>query len=121
MALRAALDAAPRRSRTILTLPSGRPWLKRYFHTTCTETAKAAGIAADLHFHGLRGTAVTMLAEAGCTVPEIATITGPSQAYAQKILDRYQARTRILARSAIAKLEDHRRTRKTETKMETGA
>jgi hypothetical protein len=26
----------------------------------------------DLHFHDLRGTAITMLAEAGCTVPEIA-------------------------------------------------
>ncbi|MFG5121838.1 tyrosine-type recombinase/integrase [Methylorubrum sp. POS3] len=120
-AVQAALASAPRRSPTILTMASGRPWLKRHFHTIWTETVKAAGIADDLHFHDLRGTAVTMLAEAGCTVPEIATITGHSQAHAQKILDRYLARTRTLARSAIAKLEDHRRTRQMETKMETGA
>ncbi|WP_414468055.1 hypothetical protein [Methylobacterium currus] len=50
-----------------------------------------------------------MLAEAGCTVPEIATITGHSQAHAQRILDRYLARTRTLAESAIAKLDEHRR------------
>ncbi|CAO4192579.1 hypothetical protein LFADAHJC_LOCUS910 [Methylorubrum extorquens] len=121
VALREALAAAPRRSPLVLTMASGRPWLKRYFHATWTETVKAAGITQDLHFHDLRGTAVTMLAEAGCTVPEIATITGHSQAHAQKILDRYLARTRTLARSAIAKLEDHRRGRKLETKMETGA
>ncbi|AMB47835.1 MULTISPECIES: hypothetical protein [Methylobacteriaceae] len=54
---------------------------------------------------------MTVLAEAGCTVPEIATITGHSQAHAQKILDRYLARTRTLAESAIAKLDEHRRNR----------
>ncbi|MCJ2065275.1 hypothetical protein MKK63_21530 [Methylobacterium sp. J-088] len=52
-----------------------------------------------------------MLAEAGCTVLEIATITGHSQAHAQKILDRYLACMRSLAESAIAKLDDHRRIR----------
>ena len=118
-ALRVALTDAPRRSPTILTMASGRPWLKRRFHEVWTETVEAAGITADLHFHDLRGTAVTMLAEAGCTVPEIATITGHSQAHAQKILDRYLARTRTLARSAIAKLEDHRRARQMETRTET--
>ncbi|WP_331254742.1 tyrosine-type recombinase/integrase [Methylobacterium currus] len=86
----------------------GTPWAKRRFHEAWSETAAAAGITA-LHFHDLRGTAVTMLAEAGCTVPEIATITGHSQAHAQRILDRYLARTRTLAESAIAKLDEHRR------------
>ncbi|SDO32277.1 hypothetical protein SAMN05216360_11970 [Methylobacterium phyllostachyos] len=38
-----------------------------------------------------------MLAEAGCTLPEIP--------------DRYLAPTRSLADSAIAKLDDHRRNR----------
>jgi integrase len=110
-ALKAALDAAPRRATTILVAVRGAPWRKRRFHEVWSETFAAARITEDLHFHDLRGTAVTMLAEAGCTVPEIATITGHSQAHAQKILDRYLARTRSLAESAIAKLDDHRRNR----------
>ena len=32
----------------------------------------------ELHFHDLRGTAVTLLSEAGCTPQQIATITGHS-------------------------------------------
>jgi hypothetical protein len=46
-----------------------------------------------------------MLAEAGCTVPEIVAITGHSLRRAQEILDRYLARTSKLAESAIAKFE----------------
>ncbi|WP_245930850.1 tyrosine-type recombinase/integrase [Methylobacterium radiodurans] len=110
-ALKAALDAAPRRGVMILLAPDGAPWPKRSFHEVWSDTHKAAGIVDDLHFHDLRGTAVTMLAEAGCSVPEIATITGHSQAHAQKILDRYLART--LAESAIAKLDEHHRNRNT--------
>ena len=52
-----------------------------------------------------------MLAEAGCTVPEIATMTGQTQRTAQDILDRYLARTRNLALSAIRKLENATATR----------
>jgi len=115
--LKAALDAAPRRATTILVAYRGVAWRKRRFHEVWSETFAAARITEDLHFHDLRGTAVTMLAEAGCTVPEIATITGHSQAHAQKILDRYLARTRSLAESAIAKLDDHRRKR---TGLQTG-
>jgi integrase len=40
----------------------------------------------DLHFHDLRGTAVTRLALAGCTVPQIAAITGHSPRDVDKIL-----------------------------------
>lgn len=109
IALRLALEAAPRRATTILVTPQGAGWAKRRFHEVWSETFARARITDDLHFHDLRGTAVTMLAEAGCTVPEIATITGHSQAHAQKILDRYLARTRTLAESAIAKLDAHRR------------
>jgi hypothetical protein len=48
----------------------------------------------DLRFHDLRGTDVTMLAEAGCTVPEIASVTGHGQKHAHAILDKYLAPTR---------------------------
>ena len=57
-------------------------------------------------FHDLRGTAVTRLAIAGCTVPEIATITGHSLRDVGAILDsNYLDRDPMLAESAIAKLE----------------
>lgn len=50
-----------------------------------------------------------MFAEAACTVSEIGTIIGHSQAHAQKILNRHLAQTRRLAEPAIAKLDEHRR------------
>lgn len=120
-ALKAALDAAPRKGTTILLNPQGQGWVKRRFHEDWTDAFARSGIDAALHFHDLRGTAVTMLAEAGCTVPEIATITGHSQAHAQKILDRYLARTRTLAESAIAKLDEHRRNKNLQTGLQTAS
>jgi hypothetical protein len=47
-----------------------------------------------------------MLAEAGCTLPEIVSITGHSLRRAQDILEKYLARTSKLAESAIAKFEN---------------
>jgi integrase len=91
-ALNVMLDAMPRRATVILTTKTGRTWKKRYFADQWQETREAAGIK-DLHFHDLRGSAVTMLAEAGATVPEIAAVTGHSLAHAQRILDKYLART----------------------------
>ena len=71
------------------------PWLR---------ATRKAGIT-DLRFHDLRGTTVTRLAEARCTIPEIAAITGHSMRDASTILDTYMSRTRGLALSAITKLE----------------
>jgi hypothetical protein len=48
-----------------------------------------------------------MLAEARCTVPEIAAITGHSLRRAQEILDKYLSRTSKLAENAIAKFEEN--------------
>lgn len=110
-ALKETLDALPRRSTVILTRADGRAWTRDAFKQAWRDAYAASKLTADLHFHDLRGTAVTMLAEAGATVPEIATITGHTQQHAQKILDRYLARTRTLAESAIAKLDEHRRNR----------
>ena len=42
----------------------------------------------ELHFHDLRGTAVTLLSEAGCTPQQIATITGHSLKTVHRILER---------------------------------
>jgi integrase len=104
-ALKATLDAAQRRAAVMLTTKTGLAFKKRYFAEQWEETCKAAGIV-DLHFHDMRGTTVTMLAEAGCTLPEIVSITGHTLRRAQDILDKYLARTSKLAESAIAKFEN---------------
>ncbi len=89
----------------MLTTKTGLPFKKRYFADQWEETCKVAGIDG-LHFHDIRGTTVTMLAEAGCTLPEIVSITGHTLRRAQDILDKYLARTNKLAESAIAKFEN---------------
>ena len=59
----------------------------------------------DLHFHDLRGTAVTRLALAQCTVPQIAAITGHSLKDVEAILEaHYLGGTIELAEAAITKL-----------------
>lgn len=99
------LDQVHRRSTLILTTPTGLPWKSDWFRNRWREASVAAGIK-DLHFHDLRGTAVTMLAEAGCTPPEIAAITGHSLTHVETILVKYLSLTRDLARSAMTKLEN---------------
>jgi integrase len=103
--LKITLDAAQRRAAVMLTTKTGLPFKKRYFTGQWEDTCEAAGIT-DLHFHDIRGTTVTMLAEAGCTLPEIVSITGHTLRRAQDILDKYLARTSKLAASAIAKFEN---------------
>ena len=102
--LRALLDQLPRTSPVILLNGRGRPWGANAFRKQWSFAARKAGIT-DLTFHDLRGTAVTRLAEAGCTAQEIAAITGHSLRDAGAIIDRYLARTDKLAIAAIAKLE----------------
>lgn len=103
--LKTMLDATEREAAVILTTKTGRAWQKRYFADQWEEASKAAGITG-LHFHDLRGTAVTMLAEAGCDVPEIASITGHSLKSVHTILEKYLSRTKSLARSAMTKFEN---------------
>jgi integrase len=102
--LRAVLDNTKRVATTILTDRNGRPWGEKNFQNQWRYVTRKVGIN-DLHFHDLRGTAVTRLAEAGCTTAEIAAITGHSMRDVGRIFDRYLARTDKLAVAAIAKLE----------------
>lgn len=104
-ALKSMLDSMDREAAVILATKTGRAWQKRYFAEQWDEASKAAGIT-DLHFHDLRGTAVTMLAQAGCTVPEIASITGHSLKSVYSILEKYMSRTEALAKSAMTKFEN---------------
>jgi integrase len=103
--LKAALDAAPKRSPIMLTNIGGKPWSGESFRSAWQRACKRAGIVG-LTFHDLRGTAVTRLALAGATEAEIATITGHSLRSVRAILDtHYLARDPALAESAIMKLE----------------
>lgn len=109
--LRAALDAAKARPRTAVTICTnsrGKPWTLDGFKTSFGKL-KATTRIEGRTFHDFRGTAVTHLARAGATVPEIATITGHSLKDVESILDRhYLHRDRGMGESAIAKLEKHR-------------
>jgi integrase len=106
--LRIILDEAKSHRRdavTILATEGGRTWTSSGFRSSWRKACAKANIA-DLTFHDLRGTAVTRLAQAGCTVAEIATITGHSLADVNGILDgHYLSRDLTLAQSAIRKLE----------------
>ncbi len=106
--LRDHLDSLTRSGPLILITKTGRSFKKRYFNDCWREDCDAAGIE-ELNFHDVRGTAATALAEAGATVPMIASLMGWSQATAQKIIDTYVARTSNLASAGITLLEKHRR------------
>jgi integrase len=79
--LKAALDGIkPTKAEgAILRNTVGAAWTTDGFRASWGKAFERAGLAdQDLHFHDLRGTAVTKLALAGCTVPQIAAITGHS-------------------------------------------
>lgn len=109
--LRAILDAAPRKAATILTQPNGKPWTTEprpvYFQHTWRKATLDAGLDG-LHFHDIRGTTCTMLADAECTPSEIAAVLGWTVATVNEMLDRYQAMTATQSDSAIRKLEARR-------------
>lgn len=118
-ALKAMLDALPRPSNPaapILANTRGGSWEKRAFARAWGTAYRAAkGLPTGegaVHFHDLRGTAVTMLSEAGATPQEIAAITGHTLVSVHRILEVYLSRTKTLARSAIDKLETHARNAK---------
>jgi integrase len=97
------LVKTPKKTKTILCTNSGKSWKKRYFASEWQNACARAGIA-QLHFHDLRGTSITILAQSGATVPEIAAITGHSLKTVTTILESYLSRTVELADAAISKL-----------------
>jgi len=56
-----------------------------------------------LQFQWLRHTAVVGLQDAGCTIPEIAAITGHTLLSVTQILERYGRRTKKQAENALRK------------------
>lgn len=113
--LRVALDKAPRTSPTILVSETtGRPYQAYNFGHVFREIARKAGIGDHLRFMDLRRTAVVWLAEAGCEIYEIAAITGHSLSRTVDIMEVYLPRNRVMARNAIAKLNEYRKKTKLE-------
>ena len=103
--LKAIIDGLPRVSPVMLTSREKRPWTSDGFRTSFGRACVKAKVEG-LTFHDLRGTAVTRLALAGCTVPEIAAITGHSLKVVARMLDEHYLGERAeLAESAILKLE----------------
>ena len=103
--LRNHLDEMKRVSPAILTNACDAPWTGDGFRTSWAKACAKAGIT-ELTFYDLRGSAVTRLAIAGCTVPEIAAITSHSLKDVEDILDKhYLSRDQVLAETAIRKLE----------------
>lgn len=98
-----------------------RPWLRSHYNHTfaAVRAAAVAGIRdatsgawlleptpglADARDQDLRDTAVTWLARATCTLPEICAITGHSLESAHQVLKHYLASHPELADNAIKKL-----------------
>lgn len=103
-AAKLALGRVPHKDEPILKTVEGQAWVESHFSTKFSATKNRAGLT-HLHFHDLRGTAITVLAENGCTNAEIAAISGHSMKHIEKIIDTYMARTRALNDAAVAKLE----------------
>jgi integrase len=106
--LKAALDARrPEKAEgAILRNTFGEPWTSDGFRASWGKAFERAKLGdADLHFHDLRGTAVTRLALSGCTTPQIAAITGHSPRDVDEILKaHYLGGQAELAEQAIVKL-----------------
>jgi len=103
--LKAALDSVSKVSPIILINSNGKAWSSPGFRAAWQRACRAAGVTG-LTFHDLRGTAVTRLALVGCTVAEIASVTGHSLRDVHMILDsHYLARDPALGEAAIRKLE----------------
>lgn len=106
--LRKLLSAAPRKSPIIVVGVRGHPFTSNGFRTRFFRVIRSlelsGKIGKGLTFHGLRHTAATALADAGCDTRDIMSITGHKT---EAMVARYtqSADQKRRARSAIAKLE----------------
>lgn len=101
--LQALIDELGHATDYLLTTEEGLPWnpinLRARWRPAMAGTELAG---ADLHWHDIRGTAVTRMLEAGCTDAEVAAVTGHVIGGGSS-LSEYAARTRSLALAAYQK------------------
>jgi integrase len=83
----------------------GRPVRYARFNERFRRICRTASI--DAQARDLRRTAMLRMAEAGATVPQIASVSGHSIDATQRILGTYLPRNRDLAEIAIARLASH--------------
>lgn len=104
------LDAARKRATGMVMVakPNGLCLGEPSWRKAFNAIRSSAGLN-HLQARDLRRTAMVRLAEAGCTVPEIASISGHSIERTSHILEVYLPRTRAMASAAIVKLDKHRR------------
>jgi integrase len=107
--LRAVLDRVPKVATTVLTSARRQPWTQSGL-SSAVQRAKGAAKwnERDLHFHDLRGTAVTKFYVAGLKVRVIAEIMGWEEQTVEKIIRRYVSRTAAI-RATIAHLNAARK------------
>ena len=122
-ALLRMLAGSPRTCPYILSRADGRPWftasndkaLSKAWHAHMEASGfypkpfdelTTAEKRSHLHLNDLRGTAVTLLAEANATVPQIAAITGHTLQSATRILERYLSKTPALSKAAMTAFEN---------------
>ncbi len=121
--LKEMLDATPRLCPFILARADGRPWFTEKDDKALAKAwrarMEAAGFypkpfedltkeekAGYLHFHDMRGTAVTLLFEAGATMPQVCAVTGHTLTSANRIIEKYLARTAAMSSAAILAFEN---------------
>lgn len=80
----------------------GGPWQGSSFQTMFSRMKNKLGFTR-LHFHDLRGSAVTRLRIAGCTIAQICSVTGHSEKEAERILNaHYMGGQQELAEQAMS-------------------
>lgn len=102
------LAEIPQRAKTILTNTQGNSWCKdgSSLRQAWRASLRRAGLAEDgRRFHDMRGTAITLLADAGCSPIQIAAMSGHSLEHVARILKHYLARTQAQAQHAVNQLE----------------
>lgn len=101
--LRRALANLDRSRPAICCRPDGNAWKIDHFKHVFVATRRALNLAPDLHFHGLRGTAASRMAEGGASNLQIGAVTGH---LSPAMVDYYAsgARQKTLAQSAIDSL-----------------
>jgi len=107
-ARRRASDAGVTTPTVLYHEQTGKAWravtFRHIFAAVRSQAATTVPTITDAWFMDTRDTSVTNLAQAGCTVPEIAAITGHDERSVHTVLKHYLALNGTIADSAIAKL-----------------
>jgi integrase len=110
--LKASLDALPQMNMTFLLTEYGKPFAVAGFGNWFCDRVVEAKLPDGLSAHGLRKAACRRLAEAGCTAPQIMSISGHKNL--KEVQTYIEAADRLgLARVAMQKqvTADENRTR----------